>query len=218
MPAELWPQPVLDLLAAGGDRPVFEDGDRVVTAAEMSGLVRRIAAGLRAAGVGPGDGVALRARGHAGGVRRDHRGLRRRRPGLRDPARPRPRRNSATLLAQRRRAARRRGPAWPRLAAPPADDGVPLRRRRPPDDIARIIWTSGSTGNPKGCAQTYAAMSAAWAPYPDRWPPAIAELAARLRRYLVFGSLSSQVMLEYGVLTLAAGGTLVVAARRPSPT
>ena len=60
MPAELWPQPVLDLLAAGDDRPVFEDGDRVVTAAEMSGLVRRVAAGLRAAGLRPGDGVALR--------------------------------------------------------------------------------------------------------------------------------------------------------------
>ena len=56
---EIWPQPVLDLLATGKDHPVFEDGDRVVTAAEMAGLVRRIATGLRAAGVRPGAGVAL---------------------------------------------------------------------------------------------------------------------------------------------------------------
>ena len=40
---------------------------------------------------------------------------------------------------------------------------------------------------------------------------AAAGLASRLQRYLVFGSLSSQVMLEYGILTLAAGGTMVVA-------
>jgi fatty-acyl-CoA synthase len=92
-----------------------------------------------------------------------------------------------------------------------ADDGVPLTAAGRPADIARIIYTSGSTGNPKGCAQTYAAMTAAWTAHPDRWPPAIRELAGRLRRHLVFGSLSSQVMLEYGVLALAAGGTLVAA-------
>jgi acyl-coenzyme A synthetase/AMP-(fatty) acid ligase len=54
-------------------------------------------------------------------------------------------------------------------------------------------------------------MTAAWAAHPDRWPPAVRQLATRLDRYLVFGSLSSQVMLEYGVLALAAGGTLVAA-------
>jgi acyl-CoA synthetase (AMP-forming)/AMP-acid ligase II len=94
------------------------------------------------------------------------------------------------------------------------DDGGPLTAAGRPDDVARIIWTSGSTANPKGCAQTYAAMSAAWAPYPDRWPPAVRDLADRLQRYLVFGTLSSQVMLEYGIVALAAGGTLV-AARPP---
>ncbi|GIM94946.1 class I adenylate-forming enzyme family protein [Paractinoplanes toevensis] len=74
-----------------------------------------------------------------------------------------------------------------------------------------MIYTSGSSGRPKGCVQTYAAMSAAWAAHPDRWPPAVRDLAGRLGRYLVFGSLTSQVMLEYGVLSLAAGGTLVTA-------
>jgi fatty-acyl-CoA synthase len=208
MPAELWPQPVLDLLATGDDRPVFEDGDRVVTAAEMAGLVRRIVAGLRTAGLRPGDGVALRLgvtaealaailAAFAAGAR-----VSAIRPGLT------PDQLGHLLASDDARLVDEAGLA--RLLTSP-DDGAPLVAAGRPADIARIIWTSGSTGNPKGCAQTYAAMSAAWAPYPDRWPPAVAELAGRLGRYLVFGSLSSQVMLEYGILTLAAGGTLVAA-------
>ncbi|WP_431913149.1 class I adenylate-forming enzyme family protein [Micromonospora carbonacea] len=210
-PAEVWPQPLLDLLATGGDRPVFADGDRIVTAAEMSALVRRVAAGLRAAGVGPGTGLALRlgvtpeafaatVAAFAVGARVS--GVR---PGL-TPA------QQAHLLGSDP------GPLVDdaRLAqlVDTGDDCRPLVAAGRPADVARIIWTSGSTGNPKGCAQTYAAMSAAWSPYPDRWPPAIADLATRLDRYLVFGSLSSQVMLEYGILALTAGGTLV-AARPP---
>ncbi|WP_116506808.1 class I adenylate-forming enzyme family protein [Micromonospora sp. B006] len=210
MPAEVWPQPVLDLLATGDDRPVFEDGDRRVTTAQMYRLVRRIAAGLRAAGVGPGVGVALRlgvtAEAFAAIIAAFAVGARVSgiRPDL-TPAHRAWRRGENELLLDDARVAE--------LAYTP-DDDRPLIAAGRPDDVARIIWTSGSTGSPKGCAQTYAAMSAAWGPYPDRWPPAIADLATRLRRYLVFGSLSSQVMLEYGILTLAAGGTLV-AARPP---
>ncbi|MGC4806167.1 class I adenylate-forming enzyme family protein [Micromonospora sp. DT233] len=211
-PAELWPQPILDLLAGGGDRPVFEDGDRVVTAAEMSGLVRRIVAGLRAAGVGPGTGVALRLgvtpEAFAATIAAFAVGARV--SGIRPEVTPA---QLARLLAGDAPALLVDDARLTGLVAAP-DDGVALVAAGRAGDVARIIWTSGSTGDPKGCAQTYAAMSAAWAPYPDRWPPAIADLAPRLRRYLVFGSLSSQVMLEYGILTLTAGGTLV-AARPP---
>jgi fatty-acyl-CoA synthase len=210
MPSEVavWPQPILDLLATGDDRPVFEDGDRVVTAREMSVLIRRIAAGLRAAGIGPGVGVALSLgvaapafaatiAAFAVGARVS--GLR---PGL-TPAQLAAllSKDDAVLLDDARVASL--------LTFPLLEE--PLTAAGRPGDVARIIYTSGSTGDPKGCVQTYAAMSAAWAPYPDRWPPAIAELATRLQRYLVFGSLSSQVMLEYGILALAAGGTLVAA-------
>lgn len=59
MPADIWPQAVLDLLAADPGRAVFEDGERIFTAGEMSALIRRITAGLRTAGAGPGTGVAL---------------------------------------------------------------------------------------------------------------------------------------------------------------
>ncbi|WP_439943771.1 class I adenylate-forming enzyme family protein [Streptomyces sp. BBFR115] len=96
------------------------------------------------------------------------------------------------------------------LSAP--DDGLRPRVSARPHDIARLIHTSGSTGVPKACAQTYAAMTDAWTLRPDAWPPAVRELAARLERFLVFGTLASQVMMEYGLLALTAGGTLVTAA------
>ncbi|WP_434444753.1 AMP-binding protein [Lentzea sp. E54] len=96
----------------------------------------------------------------------------------------------------------------PGLLDAPAE---PLHCNGKPDDIARLIHTSGSTGVPKACAQTYASMTNYWNARPAAWPPVIRELAPRLGRYLVFGSLSSQVMFEYAVLTLTAGGTVVVA-------
>ena len=207
-PAGIWPQAVLDLLGAGGERPVFEHGERIVGAAEMASLVRRIAAGLGRAGIGTGDGVALRlgvtpeafaATMAAFAVGARVHGLR---PGL-TPAQIEGllRRDDAVLVDDARLA---------ELVATP-DDGRPLTAGGRPGDVARVIYTSGSTGDPKGCAQTYAAMSAGWTARPDRWPPAVAELAPRLGRHLVFGSLSSQVMIEYAVVSLAAGGTLVAA-------
>ncbi|WP_433616342.1 class I adenylate-forming enzyme family protein [Dactylosporangium sp. CA-139114] len=196
---DTWPQPVLDLLATGDDRPVFEDGPSVVTAAAMAGLVRRIAAGLRSRGAGPATPVVLTTGVSAAAFAANLAAFA---VGATVSGRSFA---AGELVVDDARLA-----AW--LALP--DDGAPLVAAGRPGDIARLIWTSGSTGRPKGCAQTYAAMSAAWAPYPDRWPPAVAELASRLRRYLVFGSLASQVMLEYGILALAAGGTLV-AARPP---
>ncbi|MEU7915945.1 class I adenylate-forming enzyme family protein [Microbispora bryophytorum] len=218
-PAEPYPRAVLDLLAAAGDRPVFEHGARVVTGARMLGLVRRIAAGLRAAAVGPGDGLAMvlgvtpeafaaTIAAHVVGARAV--GVR---PGLpRDQVRHMLHQDIAAVVTDAVTAPEhaRRTLTVSELLAAPGEDG-PLRLSGRPEDVARLVYTSGSTGTPKACAQTYAAMSAAWTARPAAWPPAIRELASRLRRYLVFGSLSSQVMMEYGVLTLAAGGTMVVA-------
>jgi fatty-acyl-CoA synthase len=211
MPTDTWPQPVLELLAGAGTRPVFEDGDRIVTGTEMLGLVRRIAAGFRATGIGVGTGVALQlsvsAEAFAATIAAFAVGARVSGipPGLTTTQLAQLRSvDDATLIDDARLAD---------LAATP-DDGLPLIAAGRPEDVARIVYTSGSTGHPKGCAHTYAAMTSAWAAHPDRWPEVVAELAGRLQRYLVFGSLSSQVMLEYGVLALAAGGTLV-AARPP---
>lgn len=234
-----YPQSILDLLAADPGRPVFAHGPRTVTAAEMLDLIGRISAGLRRAGIGPAGGVAMvlgvSPEAFAAMIAAQVVGARVAgvRPGLAagqlrhllgqghaavvlDPS---------TATAELRSA----GGGLPLLAVGPVAGLPDLTAARPepgaltpagrPDDIARIIYTSGSTGNPKGCAQTYAALGAAWASRPERWPPAIRDLATRLDRYLVFGSLSSLVMMEYAVLTLAAGGTLVGAdpAREPEP-
>ena len=195
----MWPQAVLDLLAGAGGRTVFEDGDRHLTGDGMLSMIRRIATGLRADGVEPGDGVVVRlgvnAEAFAAIMAAFTVGARV--SGVRDQVAPPE--AGPTLIDDEQVARLLRAPDRPQAA------------RGRPGDIARILWTSGSTGTPKGCCQTYASMTAAWAAHPDRWPPAVRTLAARLRRYLVFGSLTSQVMLEYGVLTLAAGGTIVVA-------
>ncbi|WBB91188.1 AMP-binding protein [Verrucosispora sp. WMMC514] len=230
-PVPGYPQAILDLLAGGRDRPVFEHGSRIVRADEVAELVARIATGLRAAGIGPGTGVAVLlgvspeafaavVAAHLVGARVA--GVR---PGL-------PHEHLRHLLGHRISAVlvdrstvtpqlRAVTAGLPLLGVGPVDgtpdltatraDGTPTLPAGRPDDIGRVVYTSGSTGNPKGCLQTYASLDAAWAAHPDRWPPPVRDLAGRLDRYLVFGSLASQVMLEYGILTLAAGGTMVIA-------
>jgi fatty-acyl-CoA synthase len=200
----IWPQLLLDTIAARGAGPLFEHGDRVVTGAEMTGLIRRIAAGLRASGVRPGDGVVLHlgvapetfaamvaaftVGARVAGVRADQ---------LRHVLTT----SGGLLIDDARLAA---------LAATP-DDGRPLVAAGRPADLARLTYTSGSTGVPKGCGQTYAALGLAWNADPGRWSPAVREMSTRLGRFLVFGSLSSAVMFEFSVFALTAGGVLVAA-------
>ncbi|WP_433514366.1 class I adenylate-forming enzyme family protein [Nonomuraea sp. CA-143628] len=217
--AEPYPRSILDLLGAAGDRSVFEHGARTVTGAQMLDLVRRMAAGLRAAGIGPGDGLAMllgvtpeafaaMIAGYVVGARVV--GVR---PGLSGGQLRHVLHQDVAAVVTDAATGPEHAPRTltvSELLAAPDEDGPPHLSGRP-HDVARLVYTSGSTGTPKACAQTYAALNAAWTARPAAWPPAIRELASRLRRYLVFGSLSSQVMMEYGVLTLAAGGTMVVA-------
>ncbi|MBM7442392.1 class I adenylate-forming enzyme family protein [Streptomyces sp. HB132] len=217
---EQFPGAVLDTLDAAGDRPVFEHAGREVSGDRLLGMVRRAVNGLRQRGAGPGDGVAMLLgadpgafaaiiAAHVVGARVV--GVR---PGLTASQRDHLLRGAEVTVADRSDGSgnTRNGPvlALDDLLAS-ADDGVRPRVLARPGDVARLLHTSGSTGLPKACAQTYAAMTASWVHRPDTWPPAVRELAGRLDRFLVFGTLASQVMMEYGLLTLAAGGTLVTA-------
>jgi fatty-acyl-CoA synthase len=103
------------------------------------------------------------------------------------------------------------GAGWPPGPVPSAPAGpLPAPRGRP-GDVALITLTSGSTGRPKGCAQTYRALSRAWSWRPrETWSDAARELAAGYRRFLVFGTLTSAVMLEHLALSLIDGGTAVI--------
>jgi fatty-acyl-CoA synthase len=56
---DLFPGPVLASLRAGPDRPAVEAGPRTVSRGDLLALVRRLAAALRDAGLGPGKGVGL---------------------------------------------------------------------------------------------------------------------------------------------------------------
>ncbi|KUJ68070.1 AMP-dependent synthetase [Streptomyces albus subsp. albus] len=85
-----------------------------------------------------------------------------------------------------------------------------LAARGRPDDTALIHLTSGSTGQPKGCAVTYRSLTRHWSWQPARWDPGTVRLAAGYRRFLLFGTLTSAVMFEHLGLCLLDGGTAVI--------
>src|SRR5690606_20576791 len=161
-------QAVLDGLAADPSRAVYEDSDRVVRAGETADAVARAAAGLRGAGVAPRVGDALDL-----GV--EPRALARTLHPLAVGARvcgPPPGRRPqqrAEVLARADVALVVDPPRLEHLLATPPDGPAVAAGR--PGDPARITWTSGTSGRPKGCVHTYAGLTRAWAADPDRWPP-----------------------------------------------
>lgn len=56
---DLFPGPVLASLRADPGRPAFEIGPPTVSRGDLLAMVRRLAAALRDAGLGPGKGVGL---------------------------------------------------------------------------------------------------------------------------------------------------------------
>jgi acyl-coenzyme A synthetase/AMP-(fatty) acid ligase len=226
----IFPQTVLDLLAATGDRPCFEHRRRTVSGPHKQELIARAGGTLRARGLHPGSGVALvpgvSPEGFAAMFAAFTLGLRVSlvRPGLTaaqfghlvtaagaeallvDPAAA-----PDELLAG--------APGVPRYAVRDLFGGtaIELVAGGEPDGIGQITYTSGSTGRPKGVATSYRALSEHWPWNPPRWTPVITELTAGLDRYLTFGTLASPVVLDYAVAAMFRGGVAVVPDEVPEP-
>ena len=209
----MFPAPVLASLLAAPDRPALEAGPRTVTRGELLAMVRRIVAGLQEAGLGPGRGVgmvlslspeayAAHLAAHALGCR-----VAAARPGwspeqLAD-ALDRGRFDAVVADLPMDRPVLGLGEL---LARPDPGGTVPTLAR--PDDVARLTYTSGSTGQPKACAHSYRAISLAY--QPARWTPALARLLSAFQRCLIHQNLASPVQFTYLGRCLVVGGTVVL--------
>ena len=225
----LFPQPLLDALATAPERTAFEHELRRVSYDDTLTMVRRLTAGLRSAGLGPGRVVAMVVSltpeafaAHLAayalgcvvvGVR----------PGWTEPqlasvfrqevdaviidaATATPQLLEITGSAAVLSLGRCPG-ADDLLTAP--DDGGPVIVEARPHDVARVNFTSGSSGQPKGCAWSYQALHPAFDP--ACWPFDLARLISCFERCLVFGTWSMPVMMTFAGRCLLVGGTVVVA-------
>ncbi|PXX57607.1 acyl-CoA synthetase (AMP-forming)/AMP-acid ligase II [Nocardia tenerifensis] len=195
----------MQALDSAPDQVAVEHGARSVARGQLLTMVGTIAGELRESGLGAGRGVALAVdvtpEALAAWLAAYTLGCRviGVRPGLSERQRRHVLSNGVdAVLDDRAVATLLTGPA-----RPPTVDARPA-------DIARVAYTSGTTGLPKGCAQTYAAMSAHWTWGKRTWSPDTAELAACTDRYLLFGTLASAVVQDYLALCLLGGGTAVI--------
>jgi acyl-CoA synthetase (AMP-forming)/AMP-acid ligase II len=76
-----------------------------------------------------------------------------------------------------------------------------------PDDIAVVTFTSGSTGTPKGVTVPYSAMTVHWSWQPARWSPHTIELSQGCGRFLLFGTLTSESQRTAHLVKLTSDGS-----------
>ncbi|MFC0114513.1 class I adenylate-forming enzyme family protein [Kibdelosporangium aridum] len=200
-----FPDAVFAALRNEPSKIAVEHGTREVTKTELLNLTSRIAAGMRAAGVKRGSGVAmitqvtpeaLAAYLAAWALGARVVGIR---PGFSDKQLDHILSDGLDLIV-----------TDAKLPALLDTEDEPLILTSRPDDVARLVYTSGSTGLPKACAQTYQALADHYSWNPDNWDAATASQAAACDRYLLFGSLASVVVQDYLALCLLHGGTAVI--------
>ncbi|MFI9403745.1 class I adenylate-forming enzyme family protein [Nocardia sp. NPDC052316] len=200
-----FPESIVQALHAEPGKVVVEHGSRAVTRGQLLTMMGKLAAGLRRSGLGPGSGVAMvlnvSPESLAAYLAAFTMGCRviGVRPGLSERQQRHVLTNGVDAVLDDEQVAT--------LLRSPFE---PLTIEARPDDFARICYTSGTTGLPKGCAQTYRAMSAHWSWGKQTWSPDTAELAACTDRYLLFGTLASAVVQDYLGLCLLGGGTAVI--------
>lgn len=229
---------ILRRLDAAGDRPVLatlsDAGWSDLTAAELADLVRAVAAGLRADGVRPGERIivfggntsdwivldlAILAAGAitvplyptASRVQVEH--------VLRDSGASRVFAETPAQLALSGGESSRAAVARLAAAGGPGPDP-----EIGPDDIATIVYTSGTTGMPKGCVLTHRNLFAAAGNVVSYLPSLFAVEGASTLLFLplshVFGRVSALGCLWAGVRTglLASAAELTAELPRFQPS
>ena len=210
--AGVFPSTVVAALRRTPTRTAVEAGPRSVSYGELLAMVRRLATGMRRAGLGPGTSVGMvlsqTPEAYAAQLAAHCLGC------VVAPIRP-------------GWGAQQRADALGRLDVAVADqpagqaaldledllasaDSGDLPELAKPDKIARLTFTSGSTGQPKACAHTYRAIGLAY--QPDRWAPVLARLLSHFERCLIRESFASPVMFTFLGRCLVVGGTAVLPA------
>ncbi|CAM4157610.1 class I adenylate-forming enzyme family protein [Kibdelosporangium persicum] len=207
-----FPDAVFAALRTDPSKIAVEHGQRAVTKTELLNLTSRIAAGMRAAGVKRGSGVAMTTEvtpealaaylaawalgARVVGVR----------PGFSAKQLDHILGDGLDLIV-----------TDAKLPALADTEDEPLILTSRPDQVARLVYTSGSTGLPKACAQTYQALADHYTWNPDTWDAPTAAMAAACDRFLLFGSLASAVVQDFLALCLLHGGTAVIPTRLKFP-